>query len=256
MADIEEIADRTAAGIALAYRSGEAGPVAVVECLLDRIEQSRDDNIFITVTPERALTRGRRRPSARYRPGAPLSALDGVPIGWKDLIDVAGTPTTAGSTRVRRRPVKTARPAPVVANAASDRHGDARQAQHDRVRLFRASASTRTTARRAIPNDRDDRALARRLVVGLRRGGRGEARCPAPSARTPAVRCASRPPTTASSATRPSLGRIDTTGRRPAGAELRHDRPAGPLGRGLRPARPGAPRRRRRRTASAPTSPA
>ena len=106
MADIEQIADRTGAGIALAYRSGEAGPVEVVECLLDRIEKRRADNIFITVTPERALKEAGAA-ERRYRSGTPLSALDGVPIGWKDIIDIAGTPTTAGSSVLGNGPVKT-----------------------------------------------------------------------------------------------------------------------------------------------------
>jgi aspartyl-tRNA(Asn)/glutamyl-tRNA(Gln) amidotransferase subunit A len=96
VADVEQIADRTGAGIALAYRSGEARPVAVVECLLDRVEKRRADNVFITVTAERAM-REAEAADRRYRAGAPLSALDGVPIGWKDLIDIAGAPTTAGS---------------------------------------------------------------------------------------------------------------------------------------------------------------
>lgn len=34
---------------------------------------------------------------ARYRQGRPLSALDGIPVGLKDLIDAAGIITTAGS---------------------------------------------------------------------------------------------------------------------------------------------------------------
>jgi aspartyl-tRNA(Asn)/glutamyl-tRNA(Gln) amidotransferase subunit A len=114
--DVEQIADRTGAGIALAYRSGEAGPVAVVECLLDRIERRRADNAFITVTAQRAI-REAEAAERRYRAGAPLSALDGVPIGWKDIMDIAGTPTTAGSKVLGGGPVKT-RDLPIAANAA------------------------------------------------------------------------------------------------------------------------------------------
>lgn len=106
MRDIQEIASRTAAGIALAYRSGEAGPVEVTECLLERIEKSSDTSIFITVTAERARAEARRS-QARYKAGEPLSALDGVPIAWKDLIDIAGAPTTAGSDLFGGGPVKT-----------------------------------------------------------------------------------------------------------------------------------------------------
>jgi aspartyl-tRNA(Asn)/glutamyl-tRNA(Gln) amidotransferase subunit A len=94
--DIERIADRTAAGIALAYRSGEAGPIDVTECLLDRIDKAESTNTFITVSAERARAEARAA-EKRYRSGNPLSALDGVPLAWKDIFNVAGTPTTAGS---------------------------------------------------------------------------------------------------------------------------------------------------------------
>jgi aspartyl-tRNA(Asn)/glutamyl-tRNA(Gln) amidotransferase subunit A len=116
VADIEAIADRTATGMAAAYRSGEAGPVEVVECLLERIERSRDDNIFITVMPERAR-REAEASERRHRAGRPLSQLDGVPIGWKDLFDVAGAPTTAGSRVLGEGDIKT-RDVGVTANAA------------------------------------------------------------------------------------------------------------------------------------------
>lgn len=117
MADVEQIANRTGAEIALAYRTGEAGPVAVVECLLDRIEQRRTDNIFITVTAERARKEAEAA-ERRYRDGRPLSALDGVPIGWKDIIDIAGAPTTAGSRVLGNGAVKT-RDLRLAANAAN-----------------------------------------------------------------------------------------------------------------------------------------
>lgn len=116
MTDIDEIADRTATGMAAAYRSGEAGPVEVVECLLERIERSRDDNIFITVMPERAR-REAEASERRYRAGRPLSTLDGVPIGWKDLFDVAGARTTAGSRVMGDGEIK-ANDVGVTANAA------------------------------------------------------------------------------------------------------------------------------------------
>jgi aspartyl-tRNA(Asn)/glutamyl-tRNA(Gln) amidotransferase subunit A len=115
--DIDRIANRTAAGIALAYRSGEAGPVAVTECLLDRIGKAKSDNIFITVTAERALDEARKA-EARYRGGNPLSVLDGVPIAWKDIFDVAGAPTTAGSILFRDAPAKEA-DMPCVASVAA-----------------------------------------------------------------------------------------------------------------------------------------
>ena len=50
VSNIEDIADRTAAGIALAYRSGEAKPVELTECVLERIAAAKGDNIFISVS--------------------------------------------------------------------------------------------------------------------------------------------------------------------------------------------------------------
>src|SRR4051812_41647738 len=114
---IESIADRTAAGIALAYRSGEADPVEVTDCLLDRIAKAKGDNVFITVMTERARAEATNA-RARYKRGEQLSALDGVPIGWKDIFDVAGSPTTAGSKLLSGGPVKTA-DIPCVANVAA-----------------------------------------------------------------------------------------------------------------------------------------
>jgi aspartyl-tRNA(Asn)/glutamyl-tRNA(Gln) amidotransferase subunit A len=114
--DIEQIAGRTAAGISLAYRSGEASPVEVVEFLLGKIAASKLENIFIAVTADRAMEEARAA-DRRYKSGTPLSALDGVPIGWKDLVDIAGTRTTAGSKVLSARPAKNA-DAPIAANAA------------------------------------------------------------------------------------------------------------------------------------------
>jgi aspartyl-tRNA(Asn)/glutamyl-tRNA(Gln) amidotransferase subunit A len=114
---IEDIADRTGAGMALAYRSGETTPSALVDVLLDRIEAARADNIFITVTAERARAEAKAA-TERYRAGRPLSALDGVPVAWKDLIDIKGTPTTAGSRHFGSGPVKMADQAS-AANAAA-----------------------------------------------------------------------------------------------------------------------------------------
>ncbi len=116
MSNVEDIANRTAAGIALAYRSGEASPVDLTECLLERIASAKSENIFISINPVRARQEAKKA-KGRYEVGAPLSPLDGVPIGWKDLFDVAGSPTTAGSTLFGSSPAKT--DLPCVANAAA-----------------------------------------------------------------------------------------------------------------------------------------
>ncbi|CAM5478447.1 2-amino-5-chloromuconic acid deaminase [Aquamicrobium terrae] len=117
MADIQDIASRTIGEIALAYRSGQADPVAVTECLLERIRTSGHDNVFISVSGDRA--RGEAERSwTRFRQGRPLSPLDGVPLAWKDNCDVAGTRTTAASALLRDSAPKD-RDAPCVANVAA-----------------------------------------------------------------------------------------------------------------------------------------
>ncbi|MEP7117252.1 MAG: amidase [Acidobacteriota bacterium] len=63
-------------------------------------------NAFITVTAEAALASARAADATRAS-GAAVSALHGIPVSLKDLIDQAGERTTAGS-QVRRDVVATA----------------------------------------------------------------------------------------------------------------------------------------------------
>lgn len=51
---------------------------------------------LITVTAQRALAEAEAS-DLRCRTGTPRSDLDGVPVTWKDVFDVEGTVTTAGS---------------------------------------------------------------------------------------------------------------------------------------------------------------
>ncbi len=102
---IEEVAVRTASEIGLAFRSGEADPLSLTEYLLDRIKRSASSNIFITVTGDRAKAEARES-AKRYKRARPLGPLDGVPLAWKDLFDVAGSRTTAASALFRDSEVK------------------------------------------------------------------------------------------------------------------------------------------------------
>lgn len=81
-----------------AYAAGETDPVAVFEVAMAKAADV--PAAFIAMTAER----GRREAEAsraRWQAGQPLSALDGVPVAWKDLFDVVGTVTTAGSATRR-----------------------------------------------------------------------------------------------------------------------------------------------------------
>ena len=84
-------------------RSGEVSPVDLVRRCLERIDARPELNAFITVMRDSALsdahTAERQIATGRYRGG-----LHGIPISVKDLVDVAGTPTTAGSAVPPRKP--------------------------------------------------------------------------------------------------------------------------------------------------------
>lgn len=101
--DTDRLSALSAAAIGRLYLAGETDPVAVTEFFLDRIRSCPDQAVFISLTADRA--RAEAAASARrYRAGRPLGPLDGVPIAWKDLVDLAGTTTTAGAEVLRNAP--------------------------------------------------------------------------------------------------------------------------------------------------------
>ncbi len=86
---------------------------AVAESALAAIADCDDHAIFTTVTAERAHAEARAS-RRRAREGRARGPLDGVPVAWKDLFDIAGLPTTAGS-RILAGAAPASRDAPVVA---------------------------------------------------------------------------------------------------------------------------------------------
>jgi aspartyl-tRNA(Asn)/glutamyl-tRNA(Gln) amidotransferase subunit A len=87
-------------------------PIESLDVALASSERPEAQHVFITRTTERAR-RQAEASSNRYRSGAPLSALDGAMVVWKDLFDVDGTRTTAGS-RTRRDAPLAKQSAPMV----------------------------------------------------------------------------------------------------------------------------------------------
>lgn len=112
----DNLARLSAAAMGRAFAAGQASPVALADYLLERIAQQTSP-IFLAVTAERARSEARAA-EARLRAGTPLSPLDGVPIAWKDLIDMQGERTTAGS-QTRRDSAPARADATIVANAAA-----------------------------------------------------------------------------------------------------------------------------------------
>ena len=88
---------RTIEELASAYRSGGTSPTAVTKERLRRIEAFNGTlNCFITILADSAL-RSAEEADRRFKAGAPLGPLDGVPIAVKDLIYIEGVRCTAGS---------------------------------------------------------------------------------------------------------------------------------------------------------------
>src|SRR5215216_3794727 len=94
------VLDATAAQLSAAYRAGELSPVEIAEASLARID--RDDpalNAFCLVDAERAIADARAS-EERWRRGEPAGALDGVPVGVKDIFLTRGWPTLRGSRAI------------------------------------------------------------------------------------------------------------------------------------------------------------
>ena len=85
------------AGLAARLRTGGLSPVTLAEQLMERIE-ALDKRLrsFILVTPQRALADARAAEHA-LKGGADLGPLHGIPYAAKDLFDVKGLATTAGT---------------------------------------------------------------------------------------------------------------------------------------------------------------
>ncbi len=87
----------SAVQVATRVEDGRLSPVEIVEAHLERIA-ARDDDIgaYVTVDRERAVEAA-KRVAADAEDGAALP-LAGVPVGVKDVVDVAGLPTTQGTS--------------------------------------------------------------------------------------------------------------------------------------------------------------
>ena len=116
MTTLLELHKRSAADIGRAIADG-LDPMEVADVFLERIAAHADQPVFITITAGRARQEALAS-RERHRLGQALGPLDGVPIAWKDLIDVEGAPTTAGSALRRENPPAEA-DAPIVANATA-----------------------------------------------------------------------------------------------------------------------------------------
>jgi 1-carboxybiuret hydrolase len=100
--------------IAAAVRNGQVSARAVVGAALARIARhDRELNAFTAVLEERALAKAEAIDAARAN-GRAVGALAGAPFAVKNLFDIAGLPTLAGS-KINRQRTPSARDATVVA---------------------------------------------------------------------------------------------------------------------------------------------
>lgn len=96
-----------------AFRNGTLTPPALLETCLERIDRF-DDQIRAWVLVDRdAAMESARRAEAELRSGTDRGLLHGIPLGIKDIIDVKGLPTKAGSPL--REDHVAAEDAPIVA---------------------------------------------------------------------------------------------------------------------------------------------
>ena len=110
---MSDLAEASALDIARAVTEGTTSASAVVEAALARIAaQNRTLNAFTDVTADRARSRS-AAVDARRAKGEPTGPLAGVPFAVKNLFDIAGLPTRAGS-KINRDLPPAARDSPLI----------------------------------------------------------------------------------------------------------------------------------------------
>jgi aspartyl-tRNA(Asn)/glutamyl-tRNA(Gln) amidotransferase subunit A len=95
-----DLADATASELLQLYADRAASPTEATQAVLARIERCNPAlNAFCLVDAPAALASAAAS-TARWSAGAPMGALDGVPVSIKDLILTRGWPTRRGSRTV------------------------------------------------------------------------------------------------------------------------------------------------------------
>jgi aspartyl-tRNA(Asn)/glutamyl-tRNA(Gln) amidotransferase subunit A len=93
-------AGQTIAGAGRALREGRASCVSILEACLERVDEWESRvHAWVLLDREKALGQARLRDD-ELKAGSDRGPLHGIPIGIKDIIDVAGMPTACGTTRL------------------------------------------------------------------------------------------------------------------------------------------------------------
>jgi len=90
------MADVGIAPLQRAFRDGSDDPVRALARVLAAAERGKDDKSILWRVPSAQAEAEAAR--GRFAQGRPLGALDGVPVAVKDCMDVAGLPSTNGTT--------------------------------------------------------------------------------------------------------------------------------------------------------------
>ncbi len=115
--DADAVCLMSATALAAAFRTGHLSPVEATRAALARAEQIQPKfNAFTLIDHEGALEAAQQS-EARWRAGAPLGPLDGVPATIKDIVWVAGWPARYGSLAPAQTPTEDA-PAVALLRAA------------------------------------------------------------------------------------------------------------------------------------------
>ncbi len=105
---LEKLLQADATEIARAIRRREASAWELTKAALDRVERENPQrNCFTTIAAAKALAAAEHLASAAGSPDCSLGALAGIPFAVKDLFDLAGTVTLAGSRIAREDPPAT-----------------------------------------------------------------------------------------------------------------------------------------------------
>ncbi|HHC29383.1 MAG TPA: amidase, partial [Rhodobacterales bacterium] len=97
--------------------AGEIDPVELATAYFDAIKtHPLRDRIYARLTEERGMAEAEAA-AQRAKAGTRRGPLDGVPVSWKDLFDVAHVVTEAGSAMLKGRVPEA--DAAVVANATA-----------------------------------------------------------------------------------------------------------------------------------------
>jgi len=85
------------AELSMLIHSGIMSPVEIAEAVFDAVERHADKSVFTSLLKDRAM--GEAAAAAkRVTEGRSFGWLDGIPVAWKDLFNIEGLATTAGST--------------------------------------------------------------------------------------------------------------------------------------------------------------